>query len=505
MQLVSQDNSGSRLAQLRKQELERCANDFWYFARFLKTYDEENQTIRDFPLNFDYLLRTHKSVEDFQKTVVFKDRRVFLTWYGVSRQHWQAKFSGTGLNSSDFFSGSLMTTKKDTAIELARRVSLQNRYLPDWLRDFNPLRVDNQMFLSWDRDARIQAFPLQKEGPQTFGFSESLFDEMSLQVAARSTWNGMMPTLGAKGKLLAIATPNGKKGVGQFFYEVWSNHKNQFPGLNRLEIYWHEHPEHDADWYRNTISGMDKQGISRNFGHSFLSYDGIPIFGQEFDKLIHVAGQPIEVVEGMPIFIGWDFGYHYPYFVLSQLNHRDQLATLYENPMYDIDFDEYCMECRSFTDKILNRKKFEIVHGVDPSGFFANRQRGQSGAISDVAAIKKIWGDKGQQVTVQRGLKEISAAKYESPRLKSVRARLKPRKDGRPGAIFSPRCEMLIEGFDGGYVYANGDTEMPDKNEFSHGQDAYQYISTTVDKLFRNTKKPDTLQSRSRIGFRTGM
>ena len=55
--------------------------------------------------------------------------------------------------------------------------------------------------------------------------------------------------------------------------------------------------------------------------------------------------------------------------------------------------------------------------------------------------------------------------------------------DGKPGLVVSPACHTLRTGFQGAYCYrrlrVTGDernTDKPDKNRFSHPQDALQYL-----------------------------
>lgn len=70
-------------------------------------------------------------------------------------------------------------------------------------------------------------------------------------------------------------------------------------------------------------------------------------------------------------------------------------------------------------------------------------------------------------------------------RLEAVRKPLSRLVDGQPGLLISPRCKVLRKGFNSGYrlrrVLVNGSTERfddkPDKNEFSHVHDAFQYFA----------------------------
>ena len=69
-----------------------------------------------------------------------------------------------------------------------------------------------------------------------------------------------------------------------------------------------------------------------------------------------------------------------------------------------------------------------------------------------------------------------------TPRLEAVRAPLSRLIDAQPGFLLSPRCKVLREGFNAGYRYKQNPndpgkfaTDEPDKNKYSHPQDALQY------------------------------
>ncbi|GAG04627.1 unnamed protein product, partial [marine sediment metagenome] len=192
------------LKQLSKdhdEEMLLCAKDLFYFLQFCYTEDEDNKKIRPFPVHYQYLREVNQSIEDNQKTVILKSRRLLISWLGMLRQMHQAIFAGMSGGHEVFFGG-VASVGEVEAQYLIERITKVYHRLPKWIKSRNPLITDNKLYMEWKYGGKVQAFACKREGPQTFGFSEFFFDEMALQEAARLTWTGLIPTLGAQGKLL---------------------------------------------------------------------------------------------------------------------------------------------------------------------------------------------------------------------------------------------------------------------------------------------------------------
>lgn len=490
----------SELEYWRRREWDLMASDFWYFAKFLKTEDEDSGMVREFP-RFPYLIDLDHEIEINQKTILLKSRRMMASWLGVLRQLHCAMFAGTGATDShEAYRGGIMTIGETEARYLIERISKCWHRLPDWMRDRNPLLKDNEIYLSFERGGTIQAFPLKREGPQTFGFTRVLFDEMALQDAARTVWMGMMPTLGAKGKLLAVSTPNGR---GNLFADVWFNKDNSYGNIHRRTLHWSANPEHDQAWFSATTAGMDKQMIARMFELSFAVYAGQPVW-PEFERRTHIV-KDAHVIPGRPVLVGWDFGYHFPAVSFWQYNTLSQYVGLRELSGYDVGFDVYCKNAKDFAHTFFDPRKNPCIHFIDPAGFQRYHSKSASGAVSDAHEIKNIWGRDAQ---IRPGAIDVGTRTNEGVRLKSVRKLWPIRGDGRPGIVVDERMEKFIEGCQGGYCYPEkkSDSEEPEKNEMSHLQDTFQYVASGYSKMVAPQDYKKTATPRpSRIGHRTGL
>lgn len=503
-----QSEAVTRLVRQHQHEWELCAHDFWYYASKIITEDEEIGKKRQFPLNYDYLHKLNKDIEDNQKVVLLKPRRMIASWLAVMRMQRNAVFCGSGMSGSfDSYRGGIASVGETEASYMVERISKTWHLLPDWMKDRNPLVVDNQMFLRWAKGGTIQAFPMKREGPQSFGFTEFLFDEMAIQEAARSTWTGLIPTLGASGKLLAVSTPNGRM---NFFADVWFNKDNRYKDVHRVEIDWWDNPEHDQKWFSRVTAGMNKQMVARMFEKSFSVYEGVQVF-PEFDKRYHVG--ETEVIEGRPMYMGHDFGFLSPALLWGQVNSRDQFLFHREFLKNEVGYDNYLKDSIAFGNTWYDRKKTGLVHFVDPAGKQRYASKARSGAINDIQEIKIQYGKYAKnaqpqadgETQVRFGAQEVGTRSNEGPRLKEFRKLFNLRADGQYGIIVNPLCEVFIEALNGGYVFPeSGNSETPEKNDASHVMDCGQYLVTGYNRMFLSQSHAKPQEKPPRIGGRLG-
>lgn len=498
--------SGEAIKRLRKahdSEYRLCADDFWYWATtFVRTDDEENQCIRLFP-GFPYLREYYQQIEEHQKTIVLKSRRLLISWIMVLRQLHQGMFAGTGAGGSkDVFRGGLMSIGQTEAEYLIQRISRCYRRFPEWMKVRNPLLKDNTMYLEFNRGGTIQAFPLKREGPQTFGFSEVGFDEMALQEAVRTVWTGLIPTLGAKGKLVAVSTPNGKNNL---FYDIWKDPDKIYTDMKRIELHWTANPEHGKEWLKKACVGFDKQQIARMYELSFAVYRGKTVWS-EFDESYHVTEETETL--NTPMYLGWDLGFHYPAVTFWQQTTKDQWVGHREIQGFDQSFDKFCRNAVKVANSFYDRTKIPEIHCLPIDAKNRYRSKSASGAMNDVGEIKIAFRIGSQNPQVRFGPQEIGTRSNEGPRLKETRKTFALRADGEPGMFVNKKMELFIEGCQGGYCYPdkNPDSEEPQKNESSHLQDSYQAVVVAFNRMMKpSAEKQETKRQRRRIGGRTGL
>ena len=207
-----------------------------------------------------------------------------------------------------------------------------------------------------------------------------------------------------------------------------------------------ENKKHMMDsYYPNLIQGKTKSWIDvyvmNRLGHI---QDGKPVYNM-FRTDVHVANEEIPVADGMPLFIGLDFGLT-PAAVFGQkVRGRwlllQEIAMRYANCEVNI-FGDPAGDFRAQTDEST---PFQILRGA--------------------------------------GLKARPTHSNDvSLRLESVSGPLQRMVDGQSGVLIDYRCKELIKGFEGGYHYrrmqVSGERyeDKPAKDRFSHIHDALQYL-----------------------------
>ena len=500
------------LRQINDRDWALAASDFWYFCRFVITEDEDKKEQRAFPINYQYLHQLHHDVESNQKVILLKSRRLMASWYGMLRMLHKSLFAGTGLpGAPQVFRGGVMSIGETEAKYLIQRISRVYKRLPEWMKGRNPLLKDNDLYIEFAKGGTVQAFPLKREGPQTFGFSEVFFDEMALQEAVRTVWTGLIPTLGAEGKLLAVSTPNGK---GNLFYDIWSNKNDQYKGIHRLTLHWKDHPEHDQTWFDQLTGVMDTQMIARMFELSFAAYYGQPVW-DSFNAQAHVVDET-SIYPTRPIYYGWDFGYHFPAVTLWQRNTKDQWVGHRELQGYDRPFDMFCEDVVELANSLYDRARLPEIHCVPPDGKLSYRSRSKSGATNDCQQIRMTFAIGNERPKLRFSPGAVGTRTNEAPRLKEFRNSLRIRADGEPGLYLNKKMELFIEGCQGGYCYdepRKGQiSEEPAKNEYGHLQDSGQavvasFVTKTSDQAKEKDKggRPLGSTNRPRIGGKTGL
>lgn len=211
---------------------------------------------------------------------------------------------------------------------------------------------------------------------------------------------------------------------------------------------------------RNQNSAWVKRYVHAEYGDD---PSGSAVFRESFKSNFHVADEVIPV-PGLPLIIGQDFGRD-PVSIICQLDHRGRLLVLEEVNAEDIGLEQHL-------DRSLRPALNNVRYLSRPTAL-----------IGDPSGVSKssIYEETTFDVIKRKGWIAFPAPTNDiDPRLRAVESFLLGQRDGGPAIIFDRgRCPMLIKGMAGGYRYAKTKLGMrkptPEKNQFSHGNDALQY------------------------------
>ena len=216
------------------------------------------------------------------------------------------------------------------------------------------------------------------------------------------------------------------------------------------------------NYYKNIIRGKTKSWIDVYVLNKLGQVeDGKPVY-ESFNDEVHVAKGDVAIAEGVPVFVGIDFGLT-PACVFAQ-RIRSRWVVIDELVAEDMGIVKFADVMKQHMAKYLPRDFY--IYG-DPAG------------------DHRVQTDESTPFQILRG-KGIHARPAPSNdvliRLESVNSVLSRMVDGESGILLDPKCTNLIRGFAGGYHYrrlqVSGERydEKPNKNRFSHIHDALQYL-----------------------------
>jgi len=245
-------------------------------------------------------------------------------------------------------------------------------------------------------------------------------------------------------------------------------------------------------WLRQT-GGKDKDWIEVYIMGRYGSiFDGKPVYS-EFNDTIHVAKDELEVYNGLPIYLGWDYGLT-PACVAGQLSPHGQLRIL----------KEWCtddMAIREFARDIVKPDLTNLFPGMtifsvgDPAG--KTRSETEQTSCMQILAEEKI---PTEEADTNEPIARTDAVRFYMKGMS---------REGGPAFIISPECKTLRRGFNGGYKYERvqivGEErfkEQPAKNKFSHPHDALQYLCVRLRHGMKSSKPgPRQVKRRSAAGW----
>lgn len=394
-------------------------------------------------------------------------------------------------------------------VRKSRGVAIRNTYpdlfgttIKDWLDMFEPLgkfkqggmeppthhllfklddgtTVDAEMvFLALDREDHIKKL----RGLQaTFGWlnevkelSFSVIQMLDLRMGrypkdVRPTWYGIFGDTNA---------PD----TDHFYYRMAEEVKpegwkflKQPGGVKRKNIQapWEVNPDAEniknlpLNYYANGVQGKSDAWVTVNLANEYgYVSDGKPVYPDYHDP---THCREFELVEGLPIHIGLDFGLT-PAAQIGQQMVNGQWRIRHEIVTADTGVIRFANELKRFIATKLRGFVIATITG-DPAG--DQRQAGDN-----------------EERTVFQLLEANGIAAQPAPfnndftiRTEAVATPLRRMIDGEPGFLLHPECKVTRKGMQGGYkfrrVKVGGDErymDMPVKNDCSHPCEAGQYL-----------------------------
>lgn len=237
----------------------------------------------------------------------------------------------------------------------------------------------------------------------------------------------------------------------------------------------YENKDHLPEDYIRDLENMP-ESLKRKylFGQFGFSPFGQPVF-PNYSRELH--RRKLAWSQSKPILVGWDFGYHHPAVVFTQIDSKDRWIVLREFKGKEMTIDE-------FGDKVLTRMhnwfpNAEFRHFGDPAG----HQRTDKDEKTSIETLK----DKGISVLTRKS--SIREG------LEIITRKVSTLIEGMPGFMIDESCRLLDEGFMGGYHYPDKKDKKPfDENPekdglYDHLVDCLRYVAVN---MFSVRQKPNS-------------
>lgn len=435
--------------------------DFWSFARYWYTEDKETESIRLFPVDWQYLQDYDRDVDSAPVTITLKTRRLFVSNYHIAKRAWRAWRCG----KDSSYATAIVSAGERPAIELLSRAAFGINRLPEHFRAYNPAKLQAEKIV-FERGGEMVGLPATGSASRTFGFSDVLADEMAFWPCAHQMWAALKPTTP---KIDMVSTPNGKFNL---FGDFWL-HPDKYPDFKRIELDWSMHPERGPDWAAKERTQYTPQQWKREQEKSFISMAGQPVY-PTYSAIIHANSRiPFEPQPNTVIYRGFDFGFRHPACVWVWQNSRDQICVLREYAPTDIDV-------RDFLEEVLRISAAEypdcsFLNYVDPAGVQKWQFADKDGSRSSVEVMQNRFNIRHIEWTKMGVVAGIDL----------IRDLLKVRADTVPGMLIdSVNCPILCDAFAGGYHYPDKvrhEIEVPVEEPFKDHwhddpMDALRYV-----------------------------
>jgi hypothetical protein len=249
--------------------------------------------------------------------------------------------------------------------------------------------------------------------------------------------------------------------------EFWHNKINKFC-IIKLH-YTADERKRTAVWKESAKAGLPDAAWQQEYEINFEQQRGKRVFGEYSE---HTHRKDLQENKELVFYRGWDFGYRRPACVITQIDNNDIWIILQEF----LGCDE---PLEVFAKKVLD---------CCPDGKYKD-YCDPAGAQSSDKSVRT-------SIEVLNALNIYPVYKKSSPteRARIIRSKLLIREDKNYGLLINKSCQILHEGFGGGYHYPENPTpnqlDAPEKDGFyDHVFDALGYIAYSVFKYSNPERK----------------
>lgn len=241
-----------------------------------------------------------------------------------------------------------------------------------------------------------------------------------------------------------------------------------------------DNPHLPADYVKQQLKQYEKDPVQYQMlieGFDGVRIDGRPVFQGHFDTKRHVS-DALKFASNLPVYRGWDFGWHHPACVWFQIDKNGNVNILRELLGKEETITHFATRVLDISKREFPGNDVEFVDFGDPAG----AQQTDKGDSTIVILSRMGIRVKYRKSVIDSGLDLIrSLLSTDSPTTKGLRPRI----------MFHPRVQDIIMAIRQGYHYKKNDEmvrEKPHKDGYyDHLMDAMRY--GLINLLFVPTDK----------------
>ncbi len=240
--------------------------------------------------------------------------------------------------------------------------------------------------------------------------------------------------------------------------------------IEKFEVSTYENWDNLPTAYRGSLESMpDAAKRKYILGKTGFSVTGKPYY-QGFNFKTH-TGQ-FEHIPGRELLVGWDFGFHFPAVLITQMDLKDRWIWLREIMGRDVTIDR-------FAEAVIEKLNTyyagcRIIHMGDPAAW----------QVNDKSELTS-W-----QILKSKGITLMTRQSSYRQRKEIIEGKMNRLNAGKPALLIDDRhCKICVDAFLGGYHYPvrretqqfEGRFELPFKDGFyEHLMNAGEYIAVNT-------------------------
>lgn len=237
-------------ALVREAEFRLCASDIVYWTEhyvYVSTPDRGRVLMdtSDRPAQRDLLADLVNP--ELRRIIALKSRQVGFTTCCAVASLWLAFFRP---DQYVLF----ISRREDDARDILHKADYAYRWLPDWMRERGPARIDKTtQRMSFDNDSLIRSEQSQSDPARGQTATLIICDEFASLEKPEEAWASIEPVADLGGRIMILSTA---KGFGNLFHAMWQAATTGRMKAKTLFIPWSAVPTRDQAWFDQKVEEM---------------------------------------------------------------------------------------------------------------------------------------------------------------------------------------------------------------------------------------------------------